>query len=424
MRKIIFTIACIAIALVAKAQDGFSRDVVLEADKGSTIVLKSTAESYEKKEAIPLAIKSAFDTYLFAGIENINDGKPVLTSDARTEFDTYFHRLYEENRYRVFTKSTFEVEKPKKQQNKKYRATVLVEIYKNALEKDLINSKLIDSGASKDVIEKIEDEIVMPTIMVVPYRGDNETFKIILSKDFDKRVAVGKVQDEFREIGIETVDFEAKYNAALRSHEFETNMADAFDTQLIKNSGADVYVTVDINKSSTTAGNSVTLSLKAYDTATGRVLASKQVASDRYRTGGFDKLCMFAVKKVSKEFLSDISGSLAKKATAGSTVALRVSIDGSSFKSLDDEVAGSDFAISDVIRSWLRKNAVGGKFHQQGKTDLAIIFDNINIPNKTPEGELQDATDFATRLTRYLKKKGINASNRMDGSTIYITIKD
>ncbi|MDD2960605.1 MAG: DUF6175 family protein [Muribaculaceae bacterium] len=406
--------------------ENFSRDVVLISNNGRTILLKSSATSFEKKQALPLAIKSAFDTYLFAGIEGVGEGKALLPESARTNNENYFRRLYDESRYKVFVKGEIkDIEKHKKQSDGSYLAIVTIEIYHQTLEKDLISNKIMESEEAKqEKIEEIENQILMPSIMVIPYRKSGETFKTILENDFDKRIAVGKVQDEFREKGITTVDFEAKYNAALRSNEFEVSMADAFDTQLIKNSGADVYVTVDINKSSTTRGSRVGLSLKAYDTATGAVLASKQEAGDYYRTNAFDKLCMFSIKKLSKEFLDDVAGSLANKVKKGSGVALRVSIGGTSYKSLDDEVGGSGFGISDYVRSWLRKNAVKGVFHQQGKTDLAIIFDNINIPNKNELGEFQDSTDFAVRLTRYLKKLGVNASNRIDGNTIYITITD
>lgn len=117
--------------------------------------------------------------------------------------------------------------------------------------------------------------------------------------------------------------------------------------------------------------------------------------------------------------------SLAKTIDRGTSVTLRVGIAEGSYRTLNDEV-GNDglFVISDYIRTWIRKNAVGGVFHQQGKTDLSMILDNIQIPNKDENGILQDANDFAVRLTRYLKKLGINASNRLDGNTIYLTIED
>lgn len=60
----------------------------------------------------------------------------------------------------------------------------------------------------------------------------------------------------------------------------------------------------------------------------------------------------------------------------------------------------------------------------QGKTANSIIFDNIQIPIKDEDGMSQDAADFAARLRMYLRKKGINASDRIDGLSIYITISD
>ena len=220
-----------------------------------------------------------------------------------------------------------------------------------------------------------------------------------------------------------TVDFEAKYNAALRSNEFEYENAGSFDDQLIKSSGADIYVSVDIIKRNTGSKGSVSLTLKAYETATGNLLSSK--ISNYSGTTSFDRLCVGAIHKVSEEFLAEVVESLAKTIDRGTSVTLRVGIAEGSYRTLNDEV-GNDglFVISDYIRTWIRKNAVGGVFHQQGKTDLSMILDNIQIPNKDENGILQDANDFAVRLTRYLKKLGINASNRLDGNTIYLTIED
>ena len=142
-------------------------------------------------------------------------------------------------------------------------------------------------------------------------------------------------------------------------------------------------------------------------------------------TTSFDRLCVGAIHKVSEEFLAEVVESLAKTIDRGTSVTLRVGIAEGSYRTLNDEI-GNDglFVISDYIRTWIRKNAVGGVFHQQGKTDLSMILDNIQIPNKDENGILQDANDFAVRLTRYLKKLGINASNRLDGNTIYLTIED
>lgn len=423
MKKLLAAAVIVMSAVCAVSQEHYSRDVIYISETGGVMSLKSTAKSTDKKQAVVMAVKSAIDTYIFAGIAEVNDGKPKVEESARTAHNDYFRRLYDENRYGVFVKGYSEVGKTKKNSLGLYESTVIVGIYRKALDRDLLSNGIVKPEASEIKVEEIEEQMVMPSIMVVPYKLSEQRYKDILENDFDKRTAVAKVQEDFQEKGLETVDFEAKYNAALRSLEFESEMADAFDVQLIKNSGADVYVTVDIKKSNVYNGSKVSLTLKAHDTSTARVLAS-ELGEFTGRHSSFDRLCALAIRQVSKSFIGKIKAGFAKKAESGSTVSLRVSIDGSSYKSLDDAIDGDDFGISDYVRSWLRKNAVGGRFHQQGKTDLAIIFDEIKIPNKNADGDLQDATDFAVRLTRFLKRKGVNASNRLDGSTIYITIKD
>lgn len=421
MKKFTWLLLFFLSVATLQAQDNFSRDVIYLSGEG-TITLKSTASSSEKKQAIPMAVKSAIDTYLFAGIQGVDDGKPILKESDRSTHSYYFDRLYENNRYAVFAKPT-DSPKPKKNALGLWEVTVTVLLYKDALDRDLLQNNMRQPEASEMSAEEVSDKGINPSIMVVPYKQDNETYKQILSRDSDKRIAISKVQEEFRSIGVTTVDFEAKYNAALRSNEFEYENAGSFDDQLIKSSGADIYVSVDIIKRNTGSKGSVSLTLKAYETATGNLLSSQ--ISNYSGTTSFDRLCVGAIHKVSEEFLAEVVESLAKTIDRGTSVTLRVGIAEGSYRTLNDEV-GNDglFVISDYIRTWIRKNAVGGVFHQQGKTDLSMILDNIQIPNKDENGILQDANDFAVRLTRYLKKLGINASNRLDGNTIYLTIED
>lgn len=403
------------------AEDYFSRDVIYLGGEGPTITLKSTATSTEKKQAIPMAVKSAIDTYLFAGIQGVDNGKPILKEADRTAHSYYFTRLYDNNRYAVFAKA-LDDPKPKKNYLGLWEVTVTVQLYKDAFDRDLLQNDLRAPEASEMSAEEVSDSGINPTIMVVPYKQDGESYKEILSSDADKRIAISKVQEEFREIGVTTIDFEARYNAALRSNEFEYDNANTFDAQLIRSSGADIYVSVDITKRMTGSRGSVSLALKAYETATGNLLSTKNSSFSGSTT--FDRLCVGAIHKVSEEFIGEVVESLAKSIDRGTSVTLRVSIAGASYKTLDDEVGTAGFGISDYIRTWVRKNAVGGRFHQQGKTDVLLILDSVQIPNKDENGVLQDANDFAVRLTRYLKKQGINASNRLDGNTIYITIDD
>lgn len=383
--------------------------------------MKSTASSSEKKQAIPMAVKSAIDTYLFAGIQGVDDGKPILKESDRSTHSYYFDRLYENNRYAVFAKPT-DSPKPKKNALGLWEVTVTVLLYKDALDRDLLQNNMRQPEASEMSAEEVSNNGINPSIMVVPYKQEYETYQQILSHDSDKRIAISKVQEEFRSIGVTTVDFEAKYNSALRSNEFEYENASSFDDQLIKSSGADIYVSVDIIKRNTGSKGSVSLTLKAYETATGNLLSSQ--ISNYSGTTSFDRLCVGAIHKISEEFLAEVVESLAKNINRGTSITLRVGIAEGSYRTLNDVIGNDGFVISDYIHTWLRKNAVNGSFRQQGKTDLSMIYDEIQIPNKDENGTPQDANDFAMRLARYLRKLGLNVSNRLDRNTIYITIED
>lgn len=421
MHKFILLLCSILFSIPFSTANNFSRNVSFISDNGNVLSLKVTASSIEKKTVVKLAIKSAFDTYLFGGINGINNGEPILQESQRTENIDYFSRLYDNDRYTVFLKDFKEIEKPKKNSLGFYETTIIVGIYHKSLLRDLNNSKVI-----KPKSVQVENNVqkIMPTIMVVPYKTDYQTYKHVLETDFDKRIAVAKVQEEFDKQKINTIDFEAKYNAMMRVIQMEASSANSFDDQIVRNSGADVYVTVDIKKSHGHNTPSVSLTIKAIHNATGTALASDISKVTGYANSDFDNLCALAIQKISKSFLDEVCTELNKIPEQGHTAAIYVSINENSYKTLDDEISDSGYGISDYIRKWIKSYAENGIYHMQGKTANTIIFDNIKVPTKDEDGLTQDIADFAAKLRIYLKRKGINAIDRVDGHSIYITISD
>ena len=51
-----------------------------------------------------------------------------------------------------------------------------------------------------------------------------------------------------------------------------------------------------------------------------------------------------------------------------------------------------------------------------------MIFDRVQIPNRSDRGEVMDANDFALSLFLYLKKQNVNCEKKVEGNTIYIKI--
>ena len=297
-------------------------------------------------------------------------------------------------------------------------------MYGNLL-KDLERNKLYKAPEKPMTFDNVEDEfgMVLPTIMVVPYKREGETYSSVLESDYDRRIAVAKVQSGFESRDITTVDVEAKLNAVRRNAQFGANDADSNDKQLLMNSGADVYVVVDLHKDVNEQGARVSLIMKAYETSSGSILSSKDAITRRFTTASTDQLCSYAVEDNVGAFLDDICKNFTKQASGGKRVALQFAIDGSSAASMSDRVGPDDYPLSNMIRQWVRKNAYQGKFHLQGVVDESMIFDYVMIPPKDKDGLLMDAAQFGFVIEAWLNDEvGVPCMSRVDGTTIYITI--
>lgn len=336
----------------------------------------------------------------------------------------YFDRFFEQGRYRNFVRAAIPEGDPEKLRAKDFKATVRLTFQEELLRRDLELNKIAIKGADRTSMEETQEQIQLPTIMVVPYKEAGRTFEQILKNDYDKRMAVAKVQEGFNRKGVMTVDFEAKLNAAKRAMQYESNSAESFDKQLLRNSGSDVYVTVDIYKDIAPTGSRVALTLKGYETASGNVLASRQSSSNRFKTSAMDQLCVYAVNDILDDFLKDIATSFAHKIVKGNTVVLNVSIAGTAVQDMETEVGPQSYPLADLLRLWVKKNAVGGKYHVQGSVAEAIIFDQIQIPNRDENGNALDVNDFAFSIWEYLRGDlNIPCRKKVDGNTIYIIIE-
>jgi len=408
----------------------YTNDAILIQKKKSSAVIKSSGIHEKKKEATLMAIKSAFDTYFNYGIEGLNDGKPLLSEDAAAKSAAYLERFFDDKtqRYLTFVATYEEDKSPQKLPNNKYKASVTLEIYTDALNKDLLRSNVRVKTAAEKTAEDVQQEVYQPTIMVVPYKQEGKGYREILrdTKYVDLRNAIARVQDAFIKKGYNIKDVMAVLDATEKSMLFESNTSvESFDSQLINSSGADIYVTVDAGNNSNNEGTVGSIALVAYERASGKLLASKQAGTQRYRQGTLTDLYRIAIGSMMDDFMKDMTLSYAKKADVGNTFVLRISTGATASMDLNSEIASEDgIPFSDVMRKWLRQNALNGRFHVQGASRDLIIFDEIQVVSKAKEGYFLDANDFALDLFSYIKKLGIACDKRVDGNTIYITIEE
>lgn len=401
------------------AQELYSNEVICVKADDNLAVITAAGISDKKKEVYNMALKSIFNAIFLNGIDGVENGQPLIGKE-----DSYYMSQFFGSRYMLFVKDYETVGEPVRQPSKLYKGTVTAQILLGALKKDLIRNKLMEKSQEDRSMKETREQIALPTIMVVPYkRNDRNSYATILKNDFDLRIAVSTVKDGFVKLGVKTIAAEGKLEGTLRASEWESKNADSNDKQLLMNSGADVYVIVDLQKDiSATAGSRVSLIMTARETATGMDLASRKSWTNRFRTTDVDKLCAYAAQDVLDGFLKDISKEFARKVEHGNTVVLRVSLADNAINTMNSRINGNT-TLSAYIRNWVRKNAQGGRYHIQGAVDDSLIFDSVQIPAKDSDGLPLDCITFADNLVNYLNDSGVDSEHRVDGNTIYLTIQ-
>lgn len=406
-------------AIHLTAQELYSNEVTCVKADDNLVIVTASGISAKKKEVYNMALKSIFNAIFLNGIDGVENGQPLIGKE-----DSYYMSQFFGSCYMLFVKDYETVGEPARQPSKLYKGTVTAQILLGALKKDLIRNKLMEKSQEDRSMKETREQIALPTIMVVPYkRNDRNSYATILKNDFDLRIAVSTVKDGFVKLGVKTIAAEGKLEGTLRASEWESKNADSNDKQLLMNSGADVYVIVDLQKDiSTTAGSRVSLIMTARETATGMDLASRKSWTNRFRTTDVDKLCAYAAQDVLDGFLKDISKEFARKVEHGNTVVLRVSLADNAINTMNSRINGNT-TLSAYIRNWVRKNAQGGRYHIQGAVDDSLIFDSVQIPAKDSDGLPLDCITFADNLVNYLNDSGIDSEHRVDGNTIYLTIQ-
>lgn len=420
MKRIFLLAISVCLSAFALKAQTYPQVVTFETSDDVSATFVSVGVSDKAKDVAENAAQSLFYTLFYNGVDGINDGRPLITTDNKDYVSSFLT-----SRYPFFVRTNVEMAKPEKNAAKMFQGNYRITIVYGNLLKDLERNKLYKSREPELKYSDVEYEegMVLPTIMVVPYKRDGETYASVLSSDFDRRIAVSKVQDGFESRDVTTVDVEARIAAVKRNSEFGANDADSNDKQLLMNSGADVYVVVDLMKDVNADGSRVSLIMKAYETASGSVLASKDAITKRYATASTDLLCSHAVQDNIPAFLDDICKNFSKQASTGKKVTLQFAIDGSSVMTMNDRVGPNNLPLSNLIHQWVRKNSHNGKYHLQGMVDTSVIFDYVMIPPRDEDGLSMDAAQYGFKIEAWLNDTlGVPCMSRFDGTTIYITI--
>lgn len=265
---------------------------------------------------------------------------------------------------------------------------------------------------------------VQPKIMVIPYTKEGEDIRTILEDDVNKRIILTKIREAFDSRGFTTVDFEAKLKTVNTNNVFMADAKTDLKTQIIQQSGADIYVEAEMNVLLSESGNSVKIIIRGFEISTGNSLANKVGESNKFYTDDIGKLATKAIESCAEDFLNTMQMKFTDIVENGKSIQVNFGFDMGSAYTMSSEVGSNGLLLSDEIELWMEEAAYKNNYHIQGTTDSQMIFDDVRIPLKDPvNGRNYNPNKFAMEIFKFMRSLGLQVSRDIKGNTIYITIK-
>ena len=421
MYKYKFTIVAILFLslFVSSAFAQYTGDALLVSESGNMAIVRSSGIGKNKKDAIEMAKKTAIYVYLYNGITGLNGDNPLLGYSPSEKAKSHLDEIFESGRYNIFFGKVEVDENMSTKVGKEFQVHIKSEIYIKLLYNDLKNAGVISANHGMTNMTEVQSQILIPTIMVVPYCKTGENFQQKIQSNPYIRMAISKVNNGFVNKGVETKDIEQMIRIAESQQTMNSEMS--LNDMVLNDCGADVAVYVDITQSTTESGTTVSLTLKAIDVSTGNTYATVSEITPRKRAS-VEVICGALVEAIIDDFLKQITASFSRKTEAGNTVSITLNISSMSSITFDYEV--SDYTpLRDALHQWIRQNSVEGKFHSKGSTKTMMMFDGIQVPNKDVETGLPlDVNDFSLKLYRYLRSQGLQVERNVENNRITITI--
>ena len=106
---------------------------------------------------------------------------------------------------------------------------------------------------------------IQPTIMVIPFAPKGVQLRDAYEKNELVRIAVTKVKEGFDSRGVNTIDLRGKLKQSANTAALQDGQEESDKDDVIRNSGADIYVEVEATKDKSSTGNSATVIMTAYD---------------------------------------------------------------------------------------------------------------------------------------------------------------
>lgn len=253
---------------------------------------------------------------------------------------------------------------------------------------------------------------IQPTVIVVPLKVAGEKYRSKIEdpvNGFNVRTAINVVDNAFKSRQYITYDFVG----VMESEEMKTQMSNGAQVDeldlLVKTSGADIYVTVDINVVKSSSGNEVSLFLVARDAFTGAKLStSKPGMSGKFYTEDIFKLTIKALDNVKEDFLNELQNSFTKIVAEGRSISIDFVLSPTSKINFGQEVGTNGDLLSEALSDWLTENAYKGYAQPGADLPKLVSYKDVRIPLKNPKNNANyKIKDFTRELRNFFKKLNI-----------------
>jgi hypothetical protein len=268
---------------------------------------------------------------------------------------------------------------------------------------------------------------IQPSIIVIPYKTEGQKYRAILENPntgFQKRIAISRVKQAFDSRGFTTYDFEAELKkgetAGAFSAEAQTDQKDI----IVKNSGADIFVVVDINVEKGQSGTDVKIILQAFESATGRSLTNKDASSGKFYSDDISKLAGRAIDAMKEDFLNVLQTKFTDIVNNGRSVYIEFVLDPGASLNFQSEIGTDGDLLSETIGDWMGKNAYKNYAKRGGSSALKIVYDDVRIPLKDQATGLNyEIESFGRLIRKYLRSINVTSTIEYPRGQIIVTIK-
>jgi len=264
---------------------------------------------------------------------------------------------------------------------------------------------------------------VQPSIMVIPMKKQGEDYRQLLENGADKRLAISRVKAAFDSRGFTTYDFEAELKKVTTLGAFNGDTQTDVKDAIVRNSGADIFVEVDIIVMRGQSGTEVTIILEAFESATGRSLSNDDESSGKYYTDDIAKLAGKAIDGMKENFLNQLQLKFTEIVTNGRSVYIEFGLSQEATINFQSEVNTDGDLLSEVIGVWMKDNAYKNYAKRGGSTALKVVYDDVRLPLKDQETGLNyEIESFGRAIRLFLRSMNIKATIDYPRGQIVVTV--